>query len=318
MASFAAVDFETASWQRDSACAVGLVVADDGEIIIERSWLVQPPGNRYKERSIEIHGIRPSDTRGSPCFDRVWPEVATLIGSRVLIAHNVRFDIEVLWHSAAHWGYRIQPVDFVGSYLLSQEAWPGLQSYRLDKLADELGIPLSHHDPLSDARAAALIGLRLCDHYGASSLEEVAKLAGYRLGRLDGSRVRSFQLGGGSWNKLFATRQHIRHKELVPASEPDKDHPLFEKTVAFTGILDAMDRREAVQAAVDRGAKTTSSLPQKTSYLVVGKEDPRTTGGMSSKMREAIRLIRAGHDLEIIDETEFLQLIGRELDRDRA
>ena len=151
--------FETAQAGRDSACAVGVAVVDGGEIVVDRGWLIRPPGNSYNGFNIGIHGIRPSDTEHSPGFDRVWPEVAALIGSRLLVAHNTAFDMSVLQRSAAYHGYEPPPVTFLCTYRLCKSTWPNRWSYRLDDLAETFGIPLDHHDHVSDATAAARVAL---------------------------------------------------------------------------------------------------------------------------------------------------------------
>ena len=43
-------------------------------------------------------------------------------------------------------------------------------------------------------------------------------------------------------------------------------------TFVFTGVGESLDRDEATQLAKDYGAKVTTSLSKKTSYLVVGDE----------------------------------------------
>ncbi len=66
--SFAAIDFETATSERSSACAVGVVVFEEGSPIDGRRLLIRPPGNRYDAFDTALHGIGPSDTRDSPGF----------------------------------------------------------------------------------------------------------------------------------------------------------------------------------------------------------------------------------------------------------
>ena len=289
---------------------------DGGEIVVERGWLIRPPGNSYSGFNIAIHGIGPSDTERSPGFDRVWPEVAALIGSRLLVAHNTAFDISVLQRSAAYHGYEPPPATYLCTYRLCKSTWPKRWSYRLDDLAETFGIPLDHHDYVSDAAAAARVALCLCRHHGVGSLEEVSELLGCRPGRLGGSRWDPFSnakqhSGGGGKPELGG---------LEASGDTDRGHPLFGKKVVFTGTLGVATRVEAAQAAVDCGAKATDSISPKTDYLVVGRTDLRKVGtdGMSNKMRKAVEIAEAGHDLEIIGETEFLQLLGRETDRDRA
>ena len=79
MATFAAIDFETATSNRNSACAIGISIVDDSKVTFERAWLICPPNNKYHDFNISIHGIRPSDTATSPNFREVWDVVAEQI-----------------------------------------------------------------------------------------------------------------------------------------------------------------------------------------------------------------------------------------------
>ena len=46
------------------------------------------------------------------------------------------------------------------SVKLARVAWPQLERHKLDHVAAHFGIPLNHHDALSDARACAEITVR--------------------------------------------------------------------------------------------------------------------------------------------------------------
>ncbi len=305
MASFVAIDFETATASRDSACAVGLAVVDDGDVSIARSWLIRPPDNVYDPFNISIHGITPDDTEGQPSFDRVWPEVLALVGERVVIAHNTAFDMSVVRGSAAYWDLPLSEIHFACTYRLAKSTWPSRWSYRLDSLASDLGISLDHHDPESDATAAATLALILCEENQARGIEELAEHLEYQLGYLSGDEYRPFSNAVGSRAVALAS--------LVPTGEKmDDDHPLFGARIVFTGTLDSMTRRAAAQAAVDVGAQVGASISARTDYLVVGMTSFARVGldGMSAKLRKAVDLATSGLKLEIIDENEFLALLG--------
>ncbi len=59
--SFVAIDFETATSERNSACAVGAVVFEQGSPTDTLNLLIRPPGNYYDGLNTTIHGIGPSD-----------------------------------------------------------------------------------------------------------------------------------------------------------------------------------------------------------------------------------------------------------------
>jgi DNA ligase (NAD+) len=76
--------------------------------------------------------------------------------------------------------------------------------------------------------------------------------------------------------------------------------PLQGKTLVITGTLDGFSREQATQAAEAAGAKVTSSVSKKTSFVVAGRE-------AGSKLTKA-----EGLGVEVIDEAEFVRRLGRD------
>ncbi len=306
--SFAAVDFETATSERKSACAVGVVVFEQGSPTDTLSLLIRPPGNRYDGFNTMIHGIGPADTRRSPGFPEVWEQVAPMLDGRLVVAHNTAFDLSVLRRSAEDHGYEPDPFPFACTYRIARSAMPDATSWSLDVLAADFGISLMHHDPLSDAHAAGLLWMAMPKRLGTTHSELLASL-GYRLGycRFDGYKPFSNAAASSSGSsKSFSA------KDFTPRAEPDPEGLLFSKRIVFTGTLQSMPRREAFQAAVDAGARPSQSVSKRTNYLVVGATDLRSVGetGRSSKHRKALALAAEGNPVEIIDEDHFICLLN--------
>jgi DNA polymerase-3 subunit epsilon len=151
--TFTAIDFETAQLSRTSICQVGLVRVEAGVIVHELSLLVQPPNNYYRVDFTQIHGISPSDTAEAPYFAGVWPQVEPYIAGQRVVAHNgFRFDFDVLRKTLCHYGLKVPIFEKVCTLRIYRK--------RLADLCAEYGIPLDHHDALSDARACAHLYLR--------------------------------------------------------------------------------------------------------------------------------------------------------------
>lgn len=72
---FVAIDFETATSDPNSACAVGLAFVVGLRVVATTHHLIQPPGNRYDQGNIHVHGIYPEDTEHAPDFLTVWQEL---------------------------------------------------------------------------------------------------------------------------------------------------------------------------------------------------------------------------------------------------
>jgi DNA ligase (NAD+) len=82
------------------------------------------------------------------------------------------------------------------------------------------------------------------------------------------------------------------------AAAPAGARPLEGKIVVITGTLPTLSRTEAAQAADLAGARVTSSVSKKTSFLVAGED-------AGSKLTRAREL-----GIEVIDEAELVRRIG--------
>ena len=309
--TFVAIDFETATKDRNSACAVGIAIVENWRAVDAKSWLIQPPGNRYDAFNTHIHGIDASMTKSSPSFDEVWAEVAGRIGDRLIIAHNTAFDISVLRRSAEATGAHVGDLHFACTYRLAKSTWPERWSYRLDSLAEDFGIDLQHHDPLEDALAAAELVGPICNANSAPSVTAAAEKLGYRIGTLTAGVYEGFSNAKVSRAKGSRSDWDYDFGSLQPTVDSiNPDGALFGKNIVFTGTLDSMSRNEAAQAAVNCGAIPKANISTKCHFLIVGVTDFRMVkNGASSKMKKAIGMAAAGHDIEIIDESDFLELL---------
>ena len=154
-----AIDFETADYGADSACAVGLARVENGRVVDTLYSLIRPPRRRIL--FTWVHGITWEQVRDSPTFAELWPQLASFWeGATGLVAHNAPFDRRVLLAccEAAHIPQPELP--FVCTLRESRRRLH-LPSYRLDSLCDHCGIPLDHHHAGSDALAAARLFIYL-------------------------------------------------------------------------------------------------------------------------------------------------------------
>ena len=93
--------------------------------------------------------------------------------------------------------------------------------------------------------------------------------------------------------------------EVAPPEDfeaPRGETPLADKTIVFTGSMEAMTRAEAKARAKSLGAKVAGSISKKTDYLVAG-------GGAGSKAAKARDL-----GVTTLDEAEWLAMIAGEGD----
>ena len=74
--NFVAIDFETANYRPDSACALGLVKVVDGIIVDKEVHLIKPPTREFV--FTYIHGLTWKDVVKEADFGEIWPKVVPL------------------------------------------------------------------------------------------------------------------------------------------------------------------------------------------------------------------------------------------------
>src|SRR3989338_3900629 len=111
MSKFIAIDFETADYGRDSACAVGLARVEGGRVAGTAYRLIRPP--RSDMRFTDIHGITWEDVEKEPPFGEGGPERAGLVeGGECIAAQNAPFDKSGLDAGGAAAGREAPPQPF--------------------------------------------------------------------------------------------------------------------------------------------------------------------------------------------------------------
>jgi len=155
MPTFAAIDFETANYSPDSACAVGLVVVKGHRIVRREHHLIRPPDRWFA--FTHIHGLTWDDVQDAPTFAELWPTLQEDIADAdFLAAHNAAFDRSVL--DSCCRTHRLPPPShpFVCTVKLARKVW-NVYPTKLPDVCRHLKIPLVHHQADSDAEACARI-----------------------------------------------------------------------------------------------------------------------------------------------------------------
>lgn len=158
---FAAIDFETADYGRDSACALAIVVVEDGKIVHKGYTLLRPPRKDFVFSY--LHGITWDHVKDEPDFKVLWPKIRLLFkGVDFIAAHNASFDRSVLYSCCGNASVKPPDTDFLCTMKLARRLW-NLKPTKLPDVCRHLGITLKHHDAASDALACAKIVLETID-----------------------------------------------------------------------------------------------------------------------------------------------------------
>ena len=162
MRDFAAIDFETANYDRSSVCSVGVVIVRDGKIVDKFYSLIQPEPNYYNYWCTQVHGLCRADTDNAPVFPDVWAQIEPLIEGLPLVAHNRPFDEGCLRAVFRTYQMDYPEYEFLDTLATSRRLRPDLENHQLQTVAAACGFQMeNHHHALADAEACAWIAREL-------------------------------------------------------------------------------------------------------------------------------------------------------------
>ncbi len=166
-APFIVVDVETTHGDPMKGGIIEVaVIAHDGVRELERwNTLVNPrqPVPSFIQR---LTGIKPHMLEDAPSFPSVARRLRASSLDRIMVAHNVRYDMTALQHELARTGLSYHP-DTLCTERLSRRLLPHLLYHNLGSLCRHFGITQGHkHHAAHDAQATLSLLLKLMDEFG--------------------------------------------------------------------------------------------------------------------------------------------------------
>nr|WP_319776147.1 MBL fold metallo-hydrolase [uncultured Sphaerochaeta sp.] len=197
--NFIAIDFETADYKRDSACALGIVKVKDNDITERVHFLIRPPRREFVFSY--LHGIYWDDVKDKPTFGELWPQIKGYFENADFVAaHNASFDKSVLKACCENIGAELPDVEFKCTVKLSREIWD-IYPTKLNNVCDHFGIELDHHNVVSDTDACAQIMIKVMNEGNEPQKKQTVVTE-------NNSGIKFWQLGSSSggnatliWNK---------------------------------------------------------------------------------------------------------------------
>ncbi|NLC42948.1 MAG: PolC-type DNA polymerase III [Clostridiales bacterium] len=178
--SYVVLDIETTGLDsvNNEIIEIGAVKIKDRKVIDSFQSFVRPeravPGN-----ITELTGITQDMVVNAPSIEKVLPDFLTFCNNAVLVAHNAPFDLGFLREKGRCLDLTFnQPV--LDTLSLSRELLGNLKRFKLNVVAEYLGIQLkNHHRANDDAEATAGIMLKLfemLEEQGANNLDEINEM----------------------------------------------------------------------------------------------------------------------------------------------
>jgi DNA polymerase-3 subunit epsilon len=180
--NFVTIDFETAKYSRESACAVGLVKYQDGKATDSYYSLIRPPVLYIRPDFTAIHGLTVEDVKNAPTFADIWEShIKPFIGGFPLAAHNTPFDMGVLRAVLEWYELSIPRLKYFCTLALARRTWPELESHALTALAENFDIVYNAHNALDDAMTCGKLVLMAAEKFGSIHLEDLLAAAGVEM-----------------------------------------------------------------------------------------------------------------------------------------
>lgn len=288
--SFCVIDIETTGLDSrfDEIIEIAAIKVENGEIVEERSSLVKP-SEEISEYITELTGISNEMVANENSIDMVLNDFLDFWDGYTLVGHNVNFDINFLYDNCVQYSKKPLSNDFIDTLRLSRRLIPELKSHKLKNVVAYFEILDDiEHRALSDAQKTNAVFEQLKSIY-------LQKFESF----LDFENIFKNSSKGLKANEITTTE-----------TEFDENHPFYEKSFVFTGTLEKMIRRDAMQLVVNLGGICMDNVNKKTDFLVLGNQDYSIIkDNKSSKHKKAEKLKLSGQDIEIISENVFYDMI---------
>ena len=240
----------------------------------------------------ELTGISNKMLDEAPDILDVLPVFKEFIKDDILIGHNVNFDINFLYDNFIEFMSEPLKNNFIDTLRISRKLLPELKNHRLDDLIKYFSKGIrKEHRALNDCKLTNEIYI------------DLSNMAINKYENIDNFKNQF---------KKHHNSTKIKVKDIVSQNtEFDKDNPLYNKVCVFTGTLEKMARKDAMQIVVNLGGICGDNVTNKTNYLILGNNDYCRTikDGKSNKQKTAEKLKINGQDIEIISENVFYDMI---------
>lgn len=282
------IDIETTGFDShfDEIIELAAVHIVDGAVADTFQTLVKPQ-QEIGAFITELTGITNDMVSNAPLIDDALPTFRDFLGEATLVGHNVNFDVNFIFDFSRLIDLPPFSNNFVDTLRISRRAFPEWENHKLHTMVEKLGIPpRREHRALDDCMQTALCYEALKRHIKDNNINLKAVCT-------------------SSYNSLS---KHI----TAQTDQFDQDSPIFGKVFAFTGTLEKMPRREAMQFVVNAGGICGDGVTKETHYLVLGNNDycKSIQGGKSAKQKKAEKMRLEGHDIEIISENVFYDMLN--------
>lgn len=302
--NFALIRFECCNQYKNAPCRIALIGVKDASIVSQKEIWVDPGDAPF---DFLVSGIGLEDLQGKGTFLEHWEELHSFIRDfPVLISPADGYDLSVLYNVITQYNIDCEPIKVLTAKNIIRCAIPTF-SYRFDDLCELLNVEVVNNMPLDLAANWCELIIRACEAKESDGLIDFAENNRLVLGTLSSSTYDKCYI-----KRIYKSKAKGIEGKVYTSDDFDESNPFFEQNVVFTGKLEYFKRDEAEDYVLRIGGHCLSGLTKATNYLVVGTQSPSQVGpdGLSGKQKKAIKYREEGIDIELLSETDFIDMMG--------
>ena len=300
--NFALIRIECCNQYKDTPCRVALVGVKNSEIVEQKEFFIDPLNAEF---DLMTSDTTLEDLRGKGSFAEQFPALLDFIKQYpVLVSTADGYDADVLFNAITLHKLESGSLPYMTAKNVLRRAYDSY-SYQFDYLCDEMGVSVDGITSMDFAIAWCQLLIKACAD------KEFADLLMFA----EENRIVVGSISLQGYERCHIKRIYKPKKKEVTEYDPanfDETHPFFDRNVVFTGKLTYFLREDAEYYVERIGGHCSSGLTKATSYLVVGVQSPSQVGpdGLSAKQKKAIKYREEGMEIELLNETDFIDIMG--------
>ncbi|HFI0695712.1 TPA: bifunctional DnaQ family exonuclease/ATP-dependent helicase [Streptococcus suis] len=238
---YAVVDLEATGTGADAKIIqIGIVLVENGEIIDSYATDINPY-ELLDDHIKNLTGITDQQLSQAPDFGQVASTIYDMIGDAIFVAHNVKFDANLLAEALFFEGFELL-TPRVDTVELAQLFFPTFEKYSLGNLAEHLDLGLDQaHTAISDAMATARLLIKIQEKIKCLPRSIVEKILDLADNLLFESRLVIDELVPYLSETMSTSLESIHGLVL---KKPEKDQPAYHLSEDFVTNLTLLGLHE--------------------------------------------------------------------------
>lgn len=278
--NYVVIDIETTGLTPlyDEIIEFAAIKIENDSIVDSYSTLIKP-SQPISSFITSLTGITNELVENAPKIENVIDNIISFIADKTIVGHNVSFDINFLYDNIYELSAKKLTNNYMDTLYLARKIIPNIENHKLTTLKQYFNISTEKSHRAYD------------DAYACYTIYESLKTIAYK-------------------KNISVSKNLLSAKDIASTTNNyDENNIFFGKSICFTGTL-KIARKEAMQIIANLGGIPVDGVNKKTDFLVIGMQDyTRVKDGKSNKQLKAEELMLKGHNVQILSENVFYDMV---------